>query len=232
MNSDCPRIEDLAGIAELGPGDPRRRHLDGCPRCQARLAGYQEFMRGAGECDQDQLDAAVDLLGAKLDREILGRHEDAAPERGRSIFSFQSPYVRGALALAACVLLFFALFGLRDRTERDGRAPGDILLRSGETTPPEGSILLDEPRYPADGGVELSWRPLPDADMYVVKILNAELDQVADVPAGSAGSLVLESARLHELVSGAGAYAWIVIALSEGEEIARSRASSFRFGAD
>jgi len=235
MNNNCHPIEELAEIAELKADDPGRRHFDACPRCQARLETYEEFMRAEGECDPDQLDKAVDRLGAQLDHEIFGadsstqeKHDPA--EQNRSIIPFQSPYFRSALALAACLLLFFALDGIWDRTGQDSPEPDNILLRSEGSGPLAGTVTLDEPHYLADGGIELKWQPHTDADTYLVKILNAQLDEVARLPAGTDTSLRIGNARLHELLPSPGSYAWVVFALSEGDEVARSQPSSFRFG--
>jgi hypothetical protein len=239
MSDRCPRIEELGEVLARPPEDPVRRHVAECPRCQARLTTYEEFLRGAGEHDEAQVAAAVDRLGDALEREILGAGAGAAPgaapiaQRGRGgkILHFRSPLVRGALAAAAAVLLFVALDGLRDRPPDDATAPGELRLRSEEAGRPAESVTLAEPRRLPDGGVELSWESHPGAGTYVVRILDAGLDEVARLPAGADLSLRLADETLQGLLPGPGAYAWLVVALDGGDEVARSRTSSFRYGA-
>lgn len=43
MSDDCIPVEELARVAELPAGDPGRRHLDTCERCQGLLAMLQGF---------------------------------------------------------------------------------------------------------------------------------------------------------------------------------------------
>ncbi|MFC1572231.1 hypothetical protein ACFL6M_01405 [Candidatus Eisenbacteria bacterium] len=233
MCEGCHKLEELVAIAELASDDPGRRHLDSCARCQARLETYLEFMRADGECRQDQIDWALDRLGEKLDGEILGTDGQGSGSedvRKRSLFHFRSPLIRSALAVAACLLLYFALDGVWDRTTPGDNGSGDILLRSDDSAVQTGEIALATPDYIGNGGVELRWQPYPEAESYIVRILDTQLDEVARIPVGLEALLRLDSSRQQDLPAGEGVYAWIVIAISRGDEIAHSKPSSFHLG--
>jgi hypothetical protein len=44
VGESCYSREQLADIATLAADDPRRAHLESCPRCRDRLAAYQEWL--------------------------------------------------------------------------------------------------------------------------------------------------------------------------------------------
>jgi hypothetical protein len=174
----------------------------------------------------------VDHLGGSLDREIHGADAGGEAETRQRvvIYPFRSPFVRGALAVAASLLVFVGLSRLWDQMETGAPPTGEIVLRSEEPDVPSGTVLLAGPRYLDTGDIILSWRHNAGADAYCVKIMDAQLSEVAEITAGPDSTLQLAPARLLELLPGPGAYAWIVIASSEGDEIARSQPSSLRIG--
>jgi len=250
MSSDCYRTEELARIVDLGSNNPQRSHLDECPRCQARLETYQEFMHPDNEFDQAEFDHAMDKLGSEIDQEIFGASNTdstsntygssgnnldtqnnaatiASQPNKPSVFHFRSPYVRASLALAACLLLFFSLSDIWNRPDGD-----TILLRSDDPTQPKEDLALDEPKYLSNGSVELSWQPILEADSYIVVILNAELDEVARQPAVSSSPLLLDISHLEDLLGEPGNYAWYVIALKNGNKLLVSRSAAFHFGSE
>jgi hypothetical protein len=235
MTSGCPPSEDLAGIAELPANDPRRSHVDRCPRCRARLATYEEFLRAEGECDPAELSWALDRLGKELDRAIppAGRmvRSDQPPARAkRTAPSFLRPaFARWALAAAAALLLFLGLNGIWLGPGAGRHLPGEIRLRGEGVARSESDLPLAQPTRLPDGGIELDWSAVPTVDHYQVLVLDARLEEIARVPADSNRSIRLAADRLRELLPGPGIYALVVIGESGRDEIARSQPASFRF---
>lgn len=227
MANNCPTVSDLPGIAELPAGDPAKMHLEGCPRCQSRLATYREFLAGKGDCDPELLRRSVDQLGHDLDRRIFGDDQPSAPPVSAPLLRWRSPVVRGALAVAASLLLFFAVDGL---LEDPGRYPPQ--LRSDQSGGLKENPLMAVSNTLADGGIELSWQPLSEADSYRVEILDARFQLQTEIPVVGQTNLPLPLARLQEILPQPGPYAWVVIALRNGDEILRSEPTAFTFGAD
>lgn len=215
MTDSCPAIERLVEIAELPPGDPRRRHLEDCPRCQARLADYGDFMAGAAEVPAEHFDDAMAHLERALAEEI---HPDVKPFRpapGRPFLN--RPAVRGALALAAVLLLAISLNGLWTRPD-----PPDIRLRAPEGAGPGRTFEPGSARRLPGGDLSLSWQSYPGAEDYVVRILGADLSPRAELPAGADTSLRLAATRLRELLGDETLFAWQVLARSGGDTLART----------
>ncbi|MCB9513646.1 MAG: hypothetical protein H6694_04950 [Candidatus Latescibacteria bacterium] len=66
MADSCPTVEVLADLAALPADDPRRRHVQDCPRCRARLLDYQDFLAGGAPVSAASLEDALDRLDAAL----------------------------------------------------------------------------------------------------------------------------------------------------------------------
>lgn len=223
----CPNVADLPGVAELPAGDPTRKHLEECPRCQSRLATYREFLGGKGDCDPGLLQKSVDQLGHDLDRRIFGNDQPSVQPVSAPFLRWRSPVVRGALAVAASLLLFFAVDGFLDDP---GRYPPQ--LRSDQSGGLKENPLMAVTNSLADGGIELSWQPLSEADSYLVEILDARFKPQVELPVSGQTNLTLPLTRLKEILPQPGPYAWVVIALKNGDEILRSEPAAFTFGSD
>ena len=220
MSSNCYDPELLAEIMEQPEDSPRRNHLDNCPRCRARLATFQEFIASEGECDPARLELAMTRLGNDLDLEIFGEVNTPRPEPGNSIFQryLDSRITRVVMAMAAMIILFFTLDGLVHRPDNP-----EILLRANNQSTATNELLLHQTAPLADGAVELSWQGIPDADTYRVKILGTDLRELASFDLAGSTSFRLDPQILADPAFGPGPFAWLVIALNGGDEIARSR---------
>ncbi len=225
VNTDCPRIEELADIADLVADDPRRRHVEKCPRCRSRLSTCREFLAGRGECEAGQLDRALDSLGTDLDREIFGKDVRPVAPTSPPRLRWRSPFVRGGLAVAASILLFFALDGARETI-----GPGEIRLRSDRPDPETGELVLEATLPLADGGLEFNWRPLAGADGYRLEILDARLEPLAALPVTPGHSLALSADQLREILPESCDFVWVVVALRGEDTILRSAPATFSLG--
>jgi len=231
----CPPAESLPDIALLPLGDEqedsRRRHLERCPRCQARLADYRDFMAGTAPCPPRDLQAALATLDADLREAVAGEavaaeatRPDRARPRVRSLHpGFAHPLARTAFALAALFLILVALDALPDRPQRR-----EIRLRAGEDRPAAGTALgLEAPRPLSDGGLELSWRALPGADAYRLRLLAPDLGLLAERDCGSATWIRLTAAELAEARAAGAILVWQVEARAGGDPLAVSPPATF-----
>jgi hypothetical protein len=224
--SACHAIRELPALGVLPAGDPRRAHLNACPRCRARLATYLEFVEAPPAVSGPQREEALARLGAALDREILGRARTTA----RSFPAHRRrPWLDGrallgerglpAGALAAAALL--AVIGLTVLRVQE-RPPGVVLRaqhgRGGTELPETVAGHLED-----DGSLLLRWRPVAGATAYRVELLDGELALLAAFEAGADTQRVIPADALRRAVHTAGSHAWTVTALVHGDVIARSR---------
>jgi hypothetical protein len=220
MTDQCPAIEVLIDIDELPIGDPGRAHLDDCPRCQARLADYRDFMDGGAEVPADELETAMNRLEAALAVEI---HPDVKPFRAASRPLLMRPAVRGALALAALLLIVIAVNGLWQRPRNE-----KIRLRAPETESVGAVLELLPPERLATGGLKLSWSTFPDADDYELLLMAPDLSVLTTLTSDGQTQVTLTTDRLEALFADERIFAWRVRALAGGDPIGDSEPASCR----
>lgn len=218
MVDRCPSPELLPELAELPESDPRRRHLESCPACQARLADYRDFMAGGAPCPPQELRKALGALDAGLRAAIA---ESAPPEARRDragLRRLEHPALRVGLALAAILLLLVALNALPR-----GAHKREIRLRVDDELPQTGhGLRLLAPELPAGGGLLLRWSPVAGADGYRVRLLAADLSPLAEHDRGAATELRLLPAELRALLGDARVLVWQVEARAGGDPLAQS----------
>jgi len=230
----CLSIEELDGILGLDPAHPRRRHLESCPRCSARLLVYREFIEDLSPAPgSDTRDAAVRLRQAfdeELDR---GQIREGAVARPASSWTRWSWWLRPrtlqpAWALGVVLLVAGAFYaGLHYRSTRE---ESDLL----RTTPPtgvvseRGRIDLLTPRVGPGGEVEMRWHAVPNADSYQVRLVGADLADLAHFGPVPDARLSLRPDQIPRNLSSGEVIGWEVVALRSGQEIARSPVSTLR----
>lgn len=217
MAESCPTVEVLADLAALPADDPRRRHVQDCPRCRARLLDYQDFLAGGAPVSAASLEDALDRLDAAL-RDATADPGPAPALPRREALPLR-PVWRATLALAAVLLLAVAVTPLlRDALDRGG--PRELRLR-GQT--PTVALALQPARWTADGALVLGWSPVPGADAYTVHLLDAALNPLGARDAGAGTQLTLDAAALRALLPDGGDFmVWQVEALSGGDPLAMS----------
>lgn len=217
MTDKCPSIEILTEVAGLPPGDPRRAHLDDCPRCQARAADYLDFMAGGTAVPPDRLDAAMGSLKAALDAEI---HPNVTALPPRRPF-LARPVVRGVLALAALLLIVIALSDLWERPRRD-----EIRLRAPEDEHAAAGLTLNPAEFLATGGVRLSWTAHPAADDYELLLLAPDLTLLETLTTAGETEMLVEAQVLERLLDSGRLFVWRVRALAGGDPLTESQPES------
>jgi hypothetical protein len=231
-------IEDLGGLSDLPPEDPRRKALESQPSARAQMRAYREFMSPGDDPVREQRREAEARLAEALARElgIAGGAATDTAAHTRSTRSdlrsqsARSPFLswlgagspRLAMGLAAVLILIAggALI-FRMMNERGGEQ-----LR-GSITPPASGTWDARPTVEssAEGGIVLRWSAAPGADAYAVVFLGSDLAEVARVADLRGPKLVLERESLpHGLVPGAHAL-WRVMAYHGADEIGRSSTS-------
>lgn len=213
MNRRCPEIEHLAEVMRLPATDPRRRHVDDCPRCRSRAALYQRFLDPGAVPAGADLEDARRRMSAALEREM--RNE--AGER-RSLFDALRPLFQpvwrpamGLAGAAAAVLLIVRLTG------GPGAGDGAFVLRDRATTSRAVPVLL-QPVRQADRAIVLRWASAPDADAYQVILFGTDLREKARYAAADT-FLRVDREQLRALPP---SLFWAVAALRGGDEIGRT----------
>jgi hypothetical protein len=214
MNRRCPEIEHLAEVMRLPGTDPRRQHVDQCPRCRARAALYQRFLDPGALPAGSNLADARRRMRATLEREI-------AAEAGQrpSLLDALRPLFRpvwrpalGLVGVAAAVILIVRLTGMPE--------PGDgvSVLRERGVASRAIPVLL-QPIHEADRTTVLRWKSAPDADAYQVILFGTDLREKARYSAAADTFLRIGPGQLDALPP---SLFWAVAALRGGDEIGRT----------
>jgi hypothetical protein len=222
MSTTCPPLESFAELLRLDAQDPRRRHLEQCPRCRARMMAFRSFMEmEPAPVGADREDARRRLVAA-IRRETLRSVGRAGPRR--SIWQRRLPWPvwKPALGLVAAALLIVVL--LRAAGDRGPQAP--LMLRGANPT--EAVARVPAATWAADGSAVLRWPAVPAADGYRVLVFDQDLQEIARLDAAGDTSLVLSPARLAALAPSGAALFWRVAALRQGDQISLSPPATLR----
>lgn len=207
MSDRCLNPEELA---DLAADDPRRAHVDACPRCQALLQSYAAFMDPVNVPRGANLEEADSRLAAALDREI-----GVGGEVVRPAASFWTPFrVRTLAAAAAVVIVAVGLSVFQPGSEV--ASPDEPVLRGiGAPAAPFRCqmAMLDE------GGFRVSWPGIAEATGYRLVVFGEDLTELAEFDVGMETKFELQ---LPE-----GAAFCRVIALRDGDELGRSDPAYF-----
>lgn len=199
----CPDEAALGEILDLPAHDPRRQHVEECPRCRSLVLAHGLFEEppqdGDAERAADQVTARLDafredMIGPAVARKTSG--PAAEPPLARSAGGrpwwwrrlFAAP-LRPAWALAAVtVVSVIVVVGIRQ-----SRRPGEILVRGTL----DRAMGLVAPEILADGAVRLVWRAAAEpVDGYELVLFSPRLEPLERIPSGPDTSLTLAIERL------------------------------------
>lgn len=227
MKQNCPDESVLAALMALETKDPRRAHVNDCPRCQARWLDLELFLEPPPlPAGSDVGDAQARMRHA-LDQEF----ERARPSAGqRSGGLRHTPWFgslwhpRAAWGLAGVLVVGgLAYFALRDGP----LGTGPDVLREEPSTTASGSrapLMLEAPSLRA-GELVLRWSRVHEADAYEVHLVGDDLNEVLVLGPLSDSTVVVKPGRVPGFESGH-ILGWRVVALRAGDEIARSGAGT------
>ena len=197
MKRRCYGAEEIGEILESGPDDPRRPHIEECPRCRALAGEYREYIEtGRSFPGPDLFEANRKIRKAIGGGGSLGR-AGAGGARGRL---FASPYVRPALVAVAAFLVAFGVYSLMIAFTPEGQK--FITPKEVATLPVDDSPLAPQPPVPVDGGVVLSWNGVKFAKSYDVIVLSEMLVQVARFGPFTDASFTLREKEIEGISKG------------------------------
>lgn len=142
-----------------------RAHVDGCARCEAELALWQQFNEAVPAPDEG---AAVRWITSELRRRLQPARTEGAGARWHKVF--QTVSLRPALGLAAAAALAVVVISsvARDPEPAVGETSGEQVYRSAAVRVIAPTGDLD--RVPS----VLEWTPFPDVSRYDVELLEVD----------------------------------------------------------
>jgi hypothetical protein len=219
--TECLPLEVLERMTENVSADPKAAtHLAGCAHCQTELAMLKNFEQSTPSADEG---AAVAWIAAQLERQQnapVAQQKIARVPFWRTMF--RVPYLAGAAALAAVLILGISLY--HGSSEGPGRInPG---LGSGQFR--SGAIHLVSPIAEQNTApTEFRWDAVQGASSYTV-----ELKDVAGVTLESAKSsqnVLPVTPEMKACMVPGKPLKWSVTALdANGKAIANSSAEQFK----
>lgn len=236
MVQKCIDIEKIAEILELPVDDPRRIHLEECPRCGSALLIYRAFLKAEAVPGANPSDAEARLsafIQSKIDSTSLvtatnGNISGApvtveAPERKGFLAS-----VTGALFLRpACITVALVLIAAGLLWRQPWIVDKPVLRGTSPAVETGNSLDLATPQLQDNGSVRLAWQPFAGADSYQVCIYDQDLTELIRLAPVSEPTIDL---RRSMLPSGAPeSLLWSVIALDGGDKIAISPPALLKF---
>jgi hypothetical protein len=218
---ECLPLEVLERMTENASTDPKAAaHLAGCAHCQTELAMLKNFEQSTPSADEG---AAVAWIAAQLERRQnapIAQQKIARVPFWRTMF--RVPYLAGAAALAAVLILGVSLYhGSSDGPGRINPGLGNGIVRSG-------AIHLVSPIAEQNNApTEFRWEAIQGAGSYSV-----ELKDVAGITLATANSaqnvLPVTPEMKANMVSGK-PLKWKVTAKdANGKEIANSSTEQFK----
>jgi hypothetical protein len=199
----CSEAEQLGGVLDLPPDHPARRAAEACPRCQATLWAYRDFV--AANIDTIANYTASDAQ--ELDRRRTRLMRDVSVKRRPRLFA---PVMLPAWGLAAAAVALVAL-QLRPADPRRSDA-----LR-GETT----TLTTPSLHSLADGGLRFEWSDQQEVESFELQFLDAQLQTVRQLPIPDRTGVHLSGPEVHALRNRAARF-WRVVGLAGGDVVHRS----------
>jgi len=218
---DCLPLETLERMIDNPARDAKAAaHLAGCAHCQTELAMLKNFELSTPSADEG---AAVAWIAAQLERQ---QNAPVAQQKAPAVpfwrMMFRVPYLAGAAALAAVLIVGISLYhGNSDGPGKLNPGIGNGQFRSGAIH--LVSPIADQPIAPA----EFHWDAVQGASSYTV-----ELKDVAGITLATAKSsqnVLQVTPEMKANMTADKPLKWKVTALdANGNEIANSNAEQFK----
>lgn len=218
MNEACIPVVEIGSVTTAPADDPRRRHLESCPRCRALARQYRTFMDPAPLSADARVDWANAAIAQRLAHEIGTPGGVIAPLRPRPArFARSSRSLWAAAAvLLACAGIFLARDVAQDLNPRV--PPGPAILRN-ETDTAHALSVVAATNTP--GAWRIAWTAPADAEASVVVLYDAALRELGRRDLGRAFTLTLDPAVWPATAQAA--YVGVVF-LAGGDEVGRAAA--------
>jgi hypothetical protein len=221
----CCDPAEVGRLLDLPPTDPRRRHLDECPRCRSLALSYGDFVAPGPVPSGARPSEAASTLSAALSAAMASPLPPALRERRALRFSrwlqgvLTPPALKPALAAAAVVIVAGAVVvGYLSRT------PSAPVLRGQAGV----ALALAPLERGPEGTIRLRWQPLAGAESYQVRLYSTALVEVARLePTTETTMLVSRDAVPDSLPSGSTVLCRVA-GLRGGNDIALSPVGTLR----
>jgi len=220
----------LGEVLALAESDPRRRHLDDCPRCRALVVSYRQFldpgseeMASYGTEEHERLNAFRERLAgiAPVATPAPGGTMPAPVAEKRSWAErLFTPGLRPLWAVVA-IAIAFGVMKIAPTHPPENVVP---TLRGGT---PE-ALTVRTPTYGDAGAVTLVWNAVPEADHYEVRFFSSALTELGRHAAGGDTVATLAAADLPLPYRSGEAILFRVVALKDGDELATSAPGSLK----
>lgn len=217
---DCLPLEVLEKFIEGKPAEAKAAaHLAGCARCQTELSLLKDFEATKPSADEG---AAVAWIAAELRRRQGGAAAQSSAARisfWRTLF--RVPYLAGAAALAAVLVLAISLYN-------SGSGPGPINGPDYGTTYRSGEVkLLGPAGDQAQTPNAFRWEAVQGAASYKVELTDALGSFLAG--ATSTQPQLAATPEMKAAMQPGMPIKWKVTALdSSGKNIAESSGGNFK----
>jgi len=226
---DCVAEETLHEVLALPESDPRRSHLESCPRCRALVLSYRQFVApdaqestSYGTEEATRLD---DFRGRLMSGTAAGAGAAAPQGGGAPGGSWWSrlfaPALRPVWGLAALAIV---LGGLWLGPRIGGPRGSEPVLRGGT----QAALALGEVEHLADGSVRLMWQPHPEAEHYELRFYSASLEPIAGRPMGLETSVTVAPGDMPEAWRAGAVVLYRIVAMRGGDEIEASAPGSLQ----
>ena len=234
----CIDEQALGEVLALPLSDPRRRHVDECPRCRALTVSYREFLEPASE--------ETASYGTSEDRrltELRERLTGAAPAPARPA---RDPSARAATPAASrpanaprswsdrlfgpalrpvwAIVAIAIAFGVMRVAPKSPPGPVSPPVLRG-SSPHE--LATAPPSYAANG-VTLAWSANAEADHYQVRFFSSALAEIGRRDLGRDTSATLATGDLPAAYASGETIFWRVVAMKSGDELESSAPGSLK----
>jgi hypothetical protein len=226
MTNHCVDVEQIEGLLALSDDDPRRRHLDQCPRCKPILTSYLAFLEADATAGADPAEAESRLAGYL--ETVTGHSPDRRTETVTGNDGFISKltralFLRPAWAAAALVVVAAGILWWSPWSQ-----PQRVLRDAPQGVPGAGTALdLHTPQIQTGGVILLTWEPLEGADAYQVRLYGEDLAEIVRFHPTGAPSLSVDPSTLPGDTPAV--VLWRVAALQGGDEISISEPAPLQF---
>lgn len=230
MKTTCPPVESIADLLELPHHDPRRAHLDACPRCRARAAAFVSFMSASDIPGADPGKAQAhlgDVLDAAIGHPPSATRASSRPREGTSVSRFRrwlaalgAPALRPVFAAAALLVTAGVIWFAQPSREADRVLRGPV--GGAAMASPEGL----EAR-PVGSDVWLTWRSVAGADGYEIVIYAPDLSVLARLGPMADTTVAVSAENLSAVAPGT-TLSWKVVVLEQGDAAGDSPLRQFR----
>lgn len=174
MGERCFSTEEIGEILGFDPDDPRRRHVEECPRCSALAARYREYLDKGGEYPGPSLVEAQRKI-----REVIDGGDrpgiSLSAGKGGKPGGFMSRFGQPMVVTFAIIVVAYGLLLVCDRKPPEQ----DLFERIAKPAFDPDEPLAPHHAVPLAKSVRLSWNSAPEAISYDLIIFDDLMNELS-----------------------------------------------------